>query len=913
MKRYQIVARVIFVGLAICFAAPSQADNWSTVPLGKWAESRSLQYLAPEESTGTWTEKEGILAAVGAGAQWSTRLLPGDQGGGQKVTLKFTVQKSAGTPFSLPGGCSRWSFYWGENQPGWDLGVVLRFKDPLNFYRVQVSATRGQLALWDSTGAFLQIVPCAVTVNEPHTLEITARGAHFQVSLEGKAVLDYWDRTLPHTGGQAGLAVYQSTTSIESFSLEKVKAESAAMPPHKPDFHFVSGAGPVLYDGNEPISYFHQNPRDKTLTHEAVKLKPGWRPTYYTAIGPALSEIGLLPLVGKFPDAFKIEGGGETLTFSFATEKPGVAHTDYTVTVRFDATRGVYRYEYRGKMKVGDQPLVNLSSFEWLDPLCYNNRTAGPEVIHRWNSAGHRWNVYQGVGDAWRRYPIVDFLEAYNNPKMAWGKFKDFLYPDPAACPAFETEIGWEQTKNRGFVISQCTWGYDYHHAEVGDGITLPPGTERALNMTLTALPPDEADKLFAQSQLPDAMAKDATKLIPFDPRGTSFSKTTTWRDPGATMVWGGGVLDETTGHGDRASLRIDGPDKAALHMYQYIIEQNAKRWWVRGWFKTKGLRGRGAELKVKYAYDKKPIEAFYMGGLGDQDWTPFSFITTAPAQRDCTDVIFEADGPGTVWLDDVAFSALKEGENPEVTNFPVPSGFEPNKEVLIDLPMNVKPGKAVYDESRNGHALQLTNVQWEQEKDDRRFISFNGSNSMGRLPLKAVLEPSDSPPGTTGNDTYKPIFPLKRFAYEFWARPHLPARKEEGRGMVFHYRDNPRACFEAFNAKSNTCLFVWQNNLFHGNKISLSLSVPLDQWLHFVITHGDGKVILYVNGKKSGEAEYDASGPGFNFFAYQWEFFFGCYLREAYWYTGDLGPFRLYSKALTSEEVIQRFQKAGP
>ena len=915
MDKLPLLTSGILAGITLCFVGISQAVHAAPVPLDKWTESRSLQYLAPETSTGTWEEKDGILTGVGAGAQgqWSTRLLPGEQGPNQKVALKFNVQKSEGAPFSLPGGCSRWSFYWGETQPGWDFGVVLRFKDPLNFYRIQVSATRGQLALWDSTGAFLQIVPCAIKVNEPHTLEITARAAHFQVSIDGQSVMDYWDRTLPHTEGQVGLAVYKSTTSIESFAIEKVAADSTPMPPHKPNFHFVLGDVPVLYDGNEPISYFTQNPREKTLTHEAVKLKPGWRPTYYTAIGPDFGGgIGLLPLVGKFPEAFKIEGGGETLTYSFATEKQGVARTDYTVTVRFDATQGVYRYEYQGKLKVGDQPVANMSSFEWLDPLCYNNRTAGPEVVHLWNPAGHRWNVYQGIGNAWQRYPIVDFLEPYNNNKVASGKFRDFLYPDPAACPAFESEIGWEQTKNRGAIISLCTWGYDYHHAEVGDGITLPPGTERAFKMTLTAILPEEAGRIFAESKLPDAIAKDAPKLIPFDPRGTSFAKTTTWQDPSATMVSAGGTLDETVGHGDLASLRIEGPDRASLHMYQYIIEQNAKRWWVRGWFKTKGLRGRGVELKIKYAYGKKPIEAFYMGGLGDKEWTRFSFITTVPTQTDCTDVIFEADGPGTVWLDDVAFSALKEGENPEVSNFPVPSGFEPNKEVLIDLPMNLKPGKAVYDESRNGHALQLTNVQWAQEKDGRGFLSFNGSNSMGRLPLKAVLEPSDSPPGTKGNDTHKAIFPLKQFTYEFWARPHLPARKEEGRGMVFHYRDNPRACFEEFNAKSNTCLFVWQNNLFQGKKISLSKSVPLDQWLHFVISHGDGKVTLYVNGEKSGEEDYDDSGPGFNFFAYQWEFFFGCYLHEAYWYTGDMGAFRLYPKALTAEEVLRSFQKTG-
>jgi len=98
------------------------------------------------------------------------------------------------------------------------------------------------------------------------------------------------------------------------------------------------------------------------------------------------------------------------------------------------------------------------------------------------------------------------------------------------------------------------------------------------------------------------------------------------------------------------------------------MIEMQAKRWWVRGWFKTRGVRGRGLELRVKYSYQPKPEDLFYLGGLGDRDWAPFSFITTAPQTRDCTSMTFELDGPGQVWLEGVAISALKEDTHPQTT-----------------------------------------------------------------------------------------------------------------------------------------------------------------------------------------------------------------------------------------------------
>ncbi|MHB9024721.1 MAG: LamG-like jellyroll fold domain-containing protein [Armatimonadota bacterium] len=911
----------VLILAGLCLALPALAVPWCDMALAKWSEALTLEgsdNLKPPY--GVWTEEpDGALQATGKVDRWSTMLLPNVETS-CAATVRFTVQRSSGQKFSLPGGCVRWNYYWGENAPGWDFGVVLRYQDPLNFYRLVVSATRGEMGLWDATGGYLQLVPIPVKVGEPHELKVTVVGVHFTVLLDGKPALDYWDRTQPSEKGKLGLAVWQSAVRVDGFQLAPemmLRVRIDPPPPHKPNFRFDTRYGTALFDGNEPISYFTKNPPQYgdsagAVTQEAVKLKPGWRPTYYTALGPAVS--GRWPsLIGELPAAFKVTGGGETISFSFQSETPGVSLIDYTCTVRYDAARGVYSYDYAGRQKFINEKPVQLNEYELFDPLTYNNRTPGPEVEHRWNPAGHRWNVYQGPDGGWLRYPIVDYLVEYNNPQTRWGRMGDFLYPDPAACPAFDTQMLWEQPKNRYFKLGQCTWGYDYHHTEVGAGTPIGAPTERPFKFTFTALLPAEAKTIYAQSKLPEAMAKDPTKLIPVDPRGTTFSKTTTWQDPSATMVWSGGTLDTATGHGDAASLRIDGPDSASIYLYQYMVEQYARRWRVSGWFKTKGSRGRGMQLRVKYAYAKEPQEIFYLGGVGDQDWKQFSFITTVISRRDCTSISFEQDGPGQVWLDGIAIAAVKEGENPQVTTFPVPAGLESSTDVLIDLRMDEPVTKAVYDESRNGHALYLNGPEWKQE-DGRGFLHFDGVDDSGTLPLKPILEPRDPPPGTTGYESYKPVFRLDSFSYEYWARPRKPA-KDSGMMVVFHYRLNPIFGFDQLFARPGECRLFVQNHLFREQtKIRLEKTVPYDQWAYVVATFADGKAVLYVNGEKSGEATYDPKGPGFHFFAYTWRYDFsswvGTPIRR---YRGDLGPLRLYTKALTPAEVAERYKNGWP
>lgn len=669
---------------AVTLDAGTEAARLEGPPKVMPADGRAPSPVA-QAPFGRWRRDGSGVVAEGLTTCWSTMLAPGDQAGA-KVRVAFQVTKSSGAARQLPGGCVRWGFHWGENVPGWDFGIVFGYQDPLNFYRLQVSAARSELALWDATGGFLQLITCDLKLNQPAELLLNWCGAHIQASLNDKPLMDYWDRTLPYTKGRVGLAAWKSEVQVADFAISPVTGDSNTAPPtHKPNFRLepsggiVTGhpgfqmepfPGVILFDGNEPISLYWKQPVNAggegsrgTLYQDAVKLKPGWRPAYYTYIGPnGANWVGRwAELTGDLPAAFAVTGNGEVLSFAFRTQDQGIANTDYTCTVRYDDKRGIYRYEYKGKTVFAKPGKTN--EFELHDALVFNNRSPGPGVTHRWNPAGHRYWVYQNPAGEWRRMPLadysVDFSTDYNNAEVPWTRSVDFLYPDPAACPLFITEPGWPQPAGRKHYIGQCTWGYDYHHREVGAALELPAGTERPFTFTFTALPPAEADALAAKAKDLEALAKETRTLIPFNPAGTTFAENSRWGEPSTTAVWQGkGVLDTTVGHGDSRSLRLDAPGQAYVLLYQYLIEQHAPAWEIRGWFRSKDVKG-ACRLQVKYAYGKDAEDSFTLPAVGSHDWTPFAFTTTVFRVKDCSRLTFEFEGTGQLWLDDISITAL--------------------------------------------------------------------------------------------------------------------------------------------------------------------------------------------------------------------------------------------------------------
>jgi len=903
--------------ISIVFPATGWADC-SSAPLEEWTAAKSMDTtIGLQPTPGVWTDRGGSLVIEGKANCWDTRLMPGDQEADTRITVGFTIEESSRVARRLPQmQTARWAYHYGENAAGWDFGVVLRHKDPLHFYRIGLSGHRGELALWDSLGEFLQLVPCAVEIGKPHRLEVISRGARFVVTLDGRQVLDYVDRSVPHAGGQVGLAVWRSKVNVSRFDVTRIAPNSAPVPPHRPDFHFEQdGTTAILFDGHEPISRYFKATRDGSgaLFQSCVKLQPGGRTVYYTWLGPAITPgpgHGVLPLVGELPDAFNVAKQGKELHFTFHTDRPGTAKADHQCIVRYDSKRGVYRYEYDSHLTFTVVEPFQINAFELIDPLTQNNRPPGPEVAYRWNDLEHRWHLYQGVGQYWYRYPLIDHLAECNNFETHWGKFTNVLYPDESACPSFEIDVAWKRDPKRHFELGLCHWGYDYHHRSSGSGDPVPPGQQRRFGVTLTAMPPSDAKTIFERSVLAPKVAASSDEFAVFDPTGSTFGELSTRWDPKSMIVWRGGQIDKEIGRTDDHSLRIDGPGKAWVQIYQHAVEVNADRWWVRGWYRSKDVTGRGLQCRTKYSYREEPEKIFYMDGRGDSDWMYFSFVTDVFKQRDCTDVGFELDGMGTVWLDDVAVSALEPADDPEKTTWPVPASLKPKPDILIDLPMDTEPIGAVYDASHNGHHLMLVgDPQWMQE-NGRGFLRLDGEDDGATIPLKPRLQALDCrvPMGQI-----KTLFPLEAFTYEFWARPQIPVGGVNASSALLNYRWSVNLTFSQFSEADKTCRLYYQNDRrtptdrWHATgHVRIERRVPYDRWLHIVTTHADGRVVLYVDGKPAGEATYDISTPGFEFFMYGPAYHIGWNYGGGRNYRGDIGPIRLYAKALSAEEVAE-------
>ena len=680
--------------------------------LGDCTLAGPVNALGPIAANGAWAQDGPAIVAAATEAPWTIQLAGEETWTDYLLTAKVTIREPGPRadyrissceydrylpremfPPGTHTGQFRYRFYAGEFDWGSEAAVLVRHQSREHCYRVQLSTEYQELILWHGMGGYLQVVPCVFATGRTYSLSVLARGRNVRVLVDGQTMIDYWHRTLPTLAGRIGLGAYRSTVAFEGVTVTALPPADTVAPAHRAKFT-TRGWRTLrwVFDGHEPICLLEKDERpSKHATHRLyyhqVKLLPGYRP-YYTCwmgVQPGYGAT-MTQLLGD-EDAIKTSGEGtDELTLSFEGEDGDrFVRAATTDRVGFDTVRGTYRHEVETVATfLKDR---DIGTFEFVDPLTYNNKEPGRGVRNRWLSAGHRWGILRGADGRAYRHPISQTLNLHrqNNWHLAGDSHLWMLYPDRAACPAWEHRIPGETLE-----MGVCHWGYDWHQRirYLGGPKQFSPGDRQTFRFVMTAYPPEEGERLYRASALhrqheslesldryqPDVRARLEPSSVPdgfaipiCDPAGTDFTRLGSIREPFVGWPWRGRYrLDATAGRNDTHSLRLEGPAEVNGLIYHHMIDP-AERYLCTVWLKTAGIGDTGPVVKLKYSYRDTPCDVVETGLIADSDWQEVSFVTTVPAitfeTYDASTFELKLAGRGTVWLDDFAIRPLAEDE----------------------------------------------------------------------------------------------------------------------------------------------------------------------------------------------------------------------------------------------------------
>jgi len=678
-----------------------------------WKLAEPVNALGPIAPNGSWSEEGNTILATGTAAPWTVLTKPVPGYNDYRLSVKVAITKptpKADFPINgfefdrylpremFPPGCPhtgqhRYRYYAGEFDWGSDAAVFVRYKSREDCYRVQLSTQYQEIILWHGVGGYLQVVPCDLKVGKTYDLEVVAEGTTIRVLVDGAEKINYRHETLPTRRGGIGLGAYHATIAFTDLRVDPLPAPPLdASDGHQARFNIRRWRTlSWIFDGNEPIALLTKfNPPIKAsgsgvFYYLYMKLKPGYRP-YYQSMMSVITYSGGKGTTTLVGDVASIKKTGENtgrLVLKFQTEHPKkVCRADHVATLTYDRARGTYRHDVDVDVEfLAEQ---KMHSFEFCDPLSYNNKFPGRGVEYGWLPSGHIWGVVSGEDGKLYRHPLSQSLSLPGQNSFLSGPDKGFwmLYPDRAASPVWEYSVPGER-----FLAEVCHWGYDFHQRVRWPDSRKPkivkPGDRMKIHHVLTAYPPAEAKRLFDAAPLhpKQEIAKhykherylrgntpNMTAFPVCDPAGTDFTRLQSVRVPYIGWQFRGKYqLDTAVGHNDTHSLRMDGPGESYGEFYHHMIDGYAKRYLCTFWLKTKGVTGEGPVVQLKYTYADDPCDRVETNLTGDTDWQKFSFVTTVPViafeSYDASSIVLTTRGEGTVWLDDFSVVPLKAGQ----------------------------------------------------------------------------------------------------------------------------------------------------------------------------------------------------------------------------------------------------------
>jgi len=783
------------------------------------------------------------------------------------------------------------------NLGGYEAGVLARYRGPQQFYRVAVSSLWKELILWRPSGGVVQVAPYPFEAGKSYALAAEFQGPRVRVTVDGKVLIDWWETVEPIVAGKVGLARKEGEAYFTAAKVEPLPAAGVALavpavrakpPAHVPQFRQQQWHGlRFFFDGNEPI--FVLTPGNVL---DLMKFRPGYRPILY-AYNYITDWSRFYP---SRTTEFRLVKDGSELIFETKADDPKTQSAigqDARLVVTYDAAKDLYIYDHTCTTHIPDAAEAEKTAPAWDHGDSVFLGGVGSSVTRDpvAPKPTYQWSVFESTDGKFYKVPFNHNGHYHGAAETNGGPFKAggfgmVVVGDPVLGPIVrlpESSAGFE-----GNSVGHCWWAYDIHTLFVPKKVNdkVQPG-DYVSRVTYTGMNAADAQAMLAKAEF--YKPQNLTLKIPVFAAGTTglvetFDKTVLLASPHTEhRIWSG-VFDDTVGHGDRSSLRLDGPTEAwTLTGSSYFTGGYAKKVRVSGWVKTQDAKGDGPTIGFSRITDDK-FEFHGTGITGTVDWTPFSYVTSFPTESWGVTLYWRNGGPGTVWFDDFRIEPLEDkAEVSPSRDYPIKPA---DGDVVLDW-SGQGDARSVIDASGYGsHGKFHGGVSWT-DADGSRALTLDGKTG--------YIWPLSSPNLTLGPGATM-VFDLKPEAGGFLVQW----------GFAFNYNiaGSPPKFQVYYDAAGKHC----------ASKPILDASV----WQKLAIVVTQGKISLYVNGKPADEmAANTFPGNPRNHLGSTWHrhlSFFGAgsadygLIPEGPYgcLKGQVRSVRVYKRALTAEEIAK-------
>jgi hypothetical protein len=625
-------------------------------------------------------------------------------------------------------------------------------------YRVQISHKYQCVALVKyPDGGYVRVVPAEIKLNQPLRLHVSAQGNEIVVRVDDREKIRYSDTLLPIAKGRLGLGVSSGAKiSVSAVTLEALPSgKVVAAKPHQPNFSVRTwiGGRPWVFDGDEPILLV---PVPEANGINNVKLKPGYKPQLSWNSHWDIQNQGAFSEGTNKNGPTTTSGGGEMLVAKWtARQTKDRFVTRTTLTVGWDKTRGVYRYDVDSELEV-----LAAEPFHFRYGFDFEHHT--PLDPFNW-----QYLVVQREGGKLERRPVypidpgpMNGVEQYQGLRMWYGRHNEEMQVAPAVEYNIDPELNKDKT--RKLTTAVCAAFYDTGVSFEPE--TAKPGTKVRVKYRYTGYPADEAKRVFEASKSHESFMLDAKHHYIF-----AEWPTLTMRDHVPTdQTWIYGKTPFMSGHNQRPTYELAaiadrepglvsgrfamklGPASFGAARMPIADPLKKGRYMILAECKSVNTHGPGGRIELTVTEPKtaKPIATHkHYVGNGTFAWKTLGFAFEVPHDGCGLTLGFGNAGTGAAYFTQVTFlpllefSGLPKNIAAKASGAPTSEGGGP-KGLIADYRMVEQKGQHALDFAGGPFGLlELANLDWVIDQGRPAIKIADNTTARKEYPRAGTIE----------------------------------------------------------------------------------------------------------------------------------------------------------------------------